>query len=150
VIPDTIPIRREADHHTHYIGRYSGRRQYLGFVVAAPGSETSPGSETRWYAVLHLFDKSGVYLETRHRLAGISSQPQRDVIRKAHLLLAELLEELPSRSYGNVKVRLFSTSIDGHPFGLIDTSEPDEHQERVELLPNGLAFFPPWDGTYDT
>jgi formate hydrogenlyase regulatory protein HycA len=53
-------------------------------------------------------------------------------------------------TYGNVKVGLFQVQIDGHTFGLVDASVPEEGYVSIHLLPNDLAFFEPWDGTYDT
>ena len=52
--------------------------------------------------------------------------------------------------YGDVKISLFQVQIDGHTFGLVDASEPEEGYLSIHLLPDDLAFFEPWDGTYDT
>ena len=49
----------------------------------------------------------------------------------------------------DVRVKLFSVEIDGHVFGMIDTSDP-ELGPRVTLEPNDFLFRPPWDGAYDT
>jgi hypothetical protein len=40
--------------------------------------------------------------------------------------------------------------IDGHILGLIDASDPDEDYEVIQLVPNDLAFYAPWNGEYDT
>ena len=61
-----------------------------------------------------------------------------------------MLSSLGEVSFEDVEVELFSIEIDGFTFGLVDGSEPDEGIIRVDLLPNDLAFFEPWDGEYDT
>ena len=83
--------------------------------------------------------------------AGTTADGERDVTKKAMRMLAELLMELGSYRYArSIKVKLFQTVIDGNTFGLIDASEPSEKYESVHLVPNDLAFFPPWTGEYDT
>ena len=48
-------------------------------------------------------------------------------------------------------MRLFSVEVDGQDLRtFVDASEPDKGVEEVELKPNYLVFFEPWDGTYDT
>jgi len=47
------------------------------------------------------------------------------------------------------RVKLLSVEIDGHVFGMIDTSDP-ELGPRVTLEPNDFLFSPPWDGAFDT
>jgi len=61
-----------------------------------------------------------------------------------------MIRSLGNVRYGHVRVQRFQVEIDGQTFGLVDASEPEEDYESIHLLPNDLAFFPPWDGTYDT
>jgi hypothetical protein len=39
---------------------------------------------------------------------------------------------------------------DGVRFGLLDVSHPERGGASAELYPQGLGFFPPFDGLYDT
>jgi formate hydrogenlyase regulatory protein HycA len=104
----------------------------------------------RWHAVLHRFDLAGVHQETKHFCAGVSADGEDKVIRSALKVLSEWLMDLRSIKYGDISVGLFKTEIDGRLFGLVDTSAPDEGIIQVTLWPNDLAFYPPWDGSYDT
>jgi hypothetical protein len=61
-----------------------------------------------------------------------------------------MIKRLGKVKYCDIKIGLFSTWIDGHRFGLIDSSVPKDAYVRLDLVPNDLAFFPPWDGYYDT
>ena len=58
----------------------------------------------------------------------------------------------PSPVIGDL-VRIARTWNDGGVFGLIDASRPEdgpEFAEQVLMVPTGLLFRPPWDGSYDT
>ena len=67
------------------------------------------------------------------------------MIARATAKLEELLSELESTMFDDVRIRLFQTVIDGQIFGLIDASEAG--WETVELQPNGLGFIFLWDPT---
>jgi formate hydrogenlyase regulatory protein HycA len=100
--------------------------------------------------VLHTFDKKGKHLNTEAWFAGTTASGERKAVEKAQAKLDEMVAALGKAKYGNIKVGLFQVQIDGHTFGLVDASEPDEGYESIHLLPNDLAFFKPWDGNYDT
>jgi hypothetical protein len=61
-----------------------------------------------------------------------------------------MIRKLGSISYCDITVQRFSVEINGNTFGLVNASIPKKRYRRIDLVPNGLAFFPPWDGTYDT
>ncbi|HJZ58297.1 MAG TPA: hypothetical protein VKE74_25365 [Gemmataceae bacterium] len=152
-IPDQIRIRYEAGYHTRFIGTYDrGRKQFMAFVVA---SFTTPTKRNRvqrkqWYAVLHTFDKAGNHLQTQASYAGDTTPGGEDaVVEKAQAKRTEMLESLGKYTLKDVRVKLFSVTIDGHRFGLEDTTD-DERGESVTLWPNDLFFTPPWNGTYST
>jgi hypothetical protein len=151
-VPQTIKILREKGYHTDQIGNYGDGNQFMGFVVAALPTPLPEDwqDHKRWYAVLHTFDRKGKHLNTEAWFAGTTASGERQAVEKAEARLAEAIASLGKVRYGNVKVGLFQVRIDGHVFGLVDASEPDEDYESVHLLPNDLAFFAPWDGTYDT
>jgi hypothetical protein len=153
MVPERILITREEDYHTDQIGQYGDRNQFMAFVVATVpriGESKDWGLQKRWYAVLHTFDKDGTHLETQTWFSGTTAEGERGAIERAEAKLEEMLSELGPIKLGDVNVKLFQTEVDGQTFGLVDASEPDEDYESIHLLPNDLAFFEPWDGTYDT
>lgn len=132
MIPHCIPIRREENYHTHYIGKYGTGLQYMGFPFYAEGNQKRP------IAVLHLLDEDGAH---------ISSQIwESESIDKAEKAMAEAITKLPNSRPSNISAQIFSVELNGTIFGLI----PRVDRPGVEYLPYGLGFFPPWDGTYDT
>jgi len=150
--PQSIKIRREEGYHTDCIGKYGDGSQFMGFVTATLPIPLPKNwqAKKRWYAVLHTFDKKGKHLNTEAWFAGTTASGERDAIEKARTRLDEMVSALGEVKYGNIKVGLFQVQIDGHTFGLVDASEPEEGYQSIHLLPNDLAFFAPWDGTYDT
>ncbi|MFB6818670.1 hypothetical protein ACFCV8_29430 [Streptomyces sp. NPDC056347] len=71
---------------------------------------------------------------------------------RARARLADLLDGLPGRAYGDIAVRPFRLTVDGVLFGLVVEAgeEADGADDRAELHPDGLGFRAPWDGLYDT
>ena len=151
-VPKTIKVAREEGYHTDRIGKSLDGNQFMGFVTATLPTPLPKKwqSHKRWYAVLHTFDKNGKHLNTEAWFAGTTASGEREAVEKAQAKLDQMIAALGKVKYGNVKVGLFRVQIDGHTFGLVDASEPDEGYESIHLLPNDLAFFEPWDGTYDT
>lgn len=151
-IPDLIPIMHEPDYHTGQIGRYADG-QFFACVTAAFPEGLQVGDDwpehKRWYAVLHRFDRDGHHQGSEVWYAGTTAQGEQDVIDRADRVLTGWLSELPQPTLGDIAVRLFSVEVDGIVFGLVDESD-DEYGEHVELYPNQLGFYPPWDGEYDT
>jgi formate hydrogenlyase regulatory protein HycA len=152
VVPQSIKIAREEGYHTDCIGKYGDGNQFMGFVTAAMPEPLPEDWEThkRWYAVLHTFDKEGKHLNTEAWFAGTTASGEREAVARAQAKLDQMIAALGKVKYGSVKVGLFQVQIDGHTFGLVDASEPEEDYVSIHLLPNDLAFFEPWDGTYDT
>lgn len=151
-VPKSIKIAREEGYHTDRIGKYGDGNQFMGFVTATLPMPLPKDwqSKKRWYAVLHTFDKKGNHLNTEGWFAGTTASGERKAVDKAQAKLDQMITALGKVKYGNIKVGLFQVQIDNHTFGLVDASEPDEDYESIHLLPNDLAFFAPWDGTYDT
>jgi len=151
-VPQIIKIVREAGYHTDLIGKSADGNQFMGFVTATLPTRLPKNwqSKKRWYAVLHTFDKKGKHLRTEAWFAGTTASGEQEAIKKAQARLDEMIAALGKVKYGNVKVGLFQEKIDGQVFGLVDASVPAEDYERIDLLPNNLAFFEPWDGNYDT
>jgi hypothetical protein len=151
-VPKSIKVNREEVYHTDRIGKSVRGNQFMGFVTATLPTPLPKKwqSHKRWYAVLHTFDKNGKHLNTEAWFAGTTASGEREAVEKAQAKLDQMITALGKVKYDNLKVSLFQVQIDGHTFGLVDASEPDEGYESIHLLPNDLAFFEPWDGTYDT
>jgi formate hydrogenlyase regulatory protein HycA len=147
VPPERIPIRYLPEfRHTDKIGTYADG-QFFGTVVAS-AVRRSFWEQRIWNAVLHYFDHDGAYVRTDLWSAGMQGRSDRKGIELATRKLERWLAELTAIKYGDITIRLFRAEMDGILFGLID--ESDEDGEHVELYPNGLGFYPPWDGYYDT
>jgi formate hydrogenlyase regulatory protein HycA len=151
-IPDRVPIAHEPDYHTNTIGRYDGG-QFFGSVTATLEDGTGGDDDwyryKRWYAVLHRFDAGGGHTGSDIWFAGTSEDEDGSIMR-AEQRLAGWLDGLPGRAFGDIEIRLFQVTVDGHVFGLVDGSEEYGGEDHAEFLPDTLGFDPPWDGLYDT
>ncbi|MFE7591459.1 hypothetical protein ACFU6K_18835 [Kitasatospora sp. NPDC057512] len=138
-VPEVIPISHRPDYRTDTIGRWQGGQFLASALCLGAG---------RYYAVLHRFDAAGRHLDSRIHPA--------DEAPQARLLLAEWLDALPGREYGDIAIAPFAVHVDGELFGLVredyEPDEVDDEEERVhfELYPDGLGFDAPWCGCYDT
>ncbi|AUP80970.1 hypothetical protein [Flavivirga eckloniae] len=145
--PELIPIMREEDYHTHYLGETENGNLFFGYetFVFSNGVPGADWENNRFeYALVYLFDKNGNHLETKHKLAGKTSEIS---IGKTSKLLNELLVDLGRLQFKDIKVKPFKSIIDGIEFGLI----PNEKCEMIELQPSStIAFGEPWNGEYDT
>ena len=154
-VPARIKIAREEGYHTDTIGRCDDGRQFMAFVVASMpvGTGRLPDDwrkHKRWHAILHTFDRFGNHLKSDIWTAGCSADGEQEMIRRAESRLSQMLAALGPIRYCDVSISHFRIEVDGRVFGLVDASVPEEGHESIRLLPNDLAFFPPWDGTYDT
>jgi hypothetical protein len=64
--------------------------------------------------------------------------------------LTEMLDALPGRTFGNIKIKPFQAEFQGVLFGLVDESEERDGEPWFELYPDRLGFSEPWHGAYDT
>jgi hypothetical protein len=152
-VPAGIPIAHEPGYHTDSIGALPDREeQVMAFVVASLPPRRGPDWRDHkwWYAVVHRFDRTGIHLETVARFAGRTADGEALVVQRAKTYLKELLGGLPPLRPQVVFAGLFNLEIHGRVFGLVDASEPEEDYEAIYLVPNDLAFQPPYDGSYDT
>ncbi|MBI3221336.1 MAG: hypothetical protein HYZ44_17630 [Bacteroidetes bacterium] len=147
MIPERIPILREEDYHTHFLGKTEDGRQFFGYetFVFPNGMPASDWEKHRnEYAVLYIFDKEGNHLVTNHWCAGTTSETNQPLVRKK---LEEMISELGNIEFSNIEVKPFQTVIDGVVFGLV----PNEEYDTVDLEPSStISFHEPWDGEYDT
>jgi hypothetical protein len=148
IFPDKLPISREEDYHTHYLGRVNDGRLFWGYVTFAFTQPYGDFDINEWqkyrneYAVLHTFDKQGRYIDTKHwSINNVEDKGQ------TYTKLQEFVAELGPVEYEDIEIELFQTTIDSITFGLI----PDIETESIELQPSStIAFQAPWDGQYDT
>ncbi len=132
MLPKKILVRREEGYHTNYIGKYADGQIFIGFPFFGGSSQTRP------LAVLHLLDSEG-------KLA-TSEIWETENIHEAEAELKKAIEGLPNAQYGDIETTTFEVALNGLTFGFI----PREDGACIEYLPYGLAFFPPWDGHYET
>ncbi len=152
-IPERIRINREEGYHTHFIGKFGGKCMFMGFTTATmpfPPTNTSRQEALRWYAVLHRFDEEGNHTGTEAWFAGVSAEGEAEVTQKAQHKLDEMIAALGKHRFCNIRIKLFSTQVDGQEFGLVKVMNEEEGTEEAHLLPNELFFAEPWDGEYDT
>ena len=146
-IPKRIPIKREEDYHTHYIGTTRDGRQFFGYetFVHLPRPDDADWTHFRKeYAVLYIFDKRGNHLTTKHWYAGTTAETSNTATTEK---VEEFIQELGPVTYTDIKVKPFQVVIDGHVFGLV----PSEKTGFVDLMPSfTIAFYSPWDGEYYT
>jgi formate hydrogenlyase regulatory protein HycA len=126
--------------------------KFMAFVVATIPTPLPHDwkNHKKWYATLHSFDENGKHLDTKATFTGLTADGEGLVFEKGEELLSKMLSSLGEVIFGDIEIELFSVEIDGYTFGLVDASEPEENIERIDLLPNDLAFFAPWNGEYDT
>ncbi|MET8980896.1 hypothetical protein ABZX85_35370 [Streptomyces sp. NPDC004539] len=152
-VPDVIPIRHEPDHYTRTIGRCRDG-QFLASVTAAFPEDWNDWSRDdslaakRWCAVLHRFDAAGRHLGSRIEFTGTSAEGEQRAVDAARRLLDAWLAGLPGLRYQDIAIAPFEVRFEGALFGLV--LEEDEDEVNAELYPEGLGFYPPWDGCYDT
>lgn len=145
--PELIPITREEDYHTHYLGETESGELFFGYetFVFPNGINSADWQNERLeYAVVYMFDKKGNHIETKYKCAGKTSHLP---IGETSRLLEELLKELSNLSFKNIQVKPFKTVIHGIEFGLI----PDTEFKMINLQPSStISFSAPWDGEYYT
>lgn len=132
MLPKSIPINRREDYHTDSLGCYGGNMQYMGFAFFVNDGQKRPIS------VLHLLDQKGNHIE--------SSIWETEKMNDAEKELAHAINALPKSKPGNVIVKPFKVDLNGIEVGLIARDDG----ECYNYMPYDLAFFPPWNGQYDT
>jgi hypothetical protein len=133
-LPQLIRIAYEPDFRTKYIGRYADGQFYAD-------QHGTPLDDDGITVMLHLFEHAG-----RHVRADIRPSVP---IELSDAVVATLIDELPDHAFGDIAIRLFEVDFQGSRFGLVDRSGA-ERGDSAELYPQGLGFFAPFDGLYDT
>jgi predicted DNA-binding WGR domain protein len=145
--PKLIRINHDDDLACH-VGKTKTGEQFFLTMPFAPAMGKDPGGS---YIALYLFDEYGAFKEAQIQ----QSRPTRS---EDQALIASLLQSLGDYRYTDIKVSPFATEAFGRRFGLIfdpgevgDDADDDEQSVWVTAEPgNYMAFYPPWDGDYDT
>jgi hypothetical protein len=133
-LPALIPVAYVPGYRTEDIGQHSGG-QFFGCTAA-----NRTGDRNRVTVALHLFGPDGSHVRTEFRPDTAPGD--------APAVLESLIGELSEVRHGDIAIRLFEITAYGRRWGMIDKSQ--EGWERAEIVPQGLAFYPPWNGEYDT
>ena len=138
--PESIAINHD-DYSAKHIGRTADGRQFFLTTPFVPG-----GHE---FIALYLFDNEGSLLEAKIDDLGLRNEVDNDAARA---LIETRLAELGDIAFGDIEVAPFELERFDTKFGLIATApEEDDEEWSVIVEPgNYMAFYPPWDGDYDT
>lgn len=143
--PDLIAINHD-DYHAEHVGRTVGGQQ---FFLTTPFAAAVGDDARREFIALYLFDAKGDLLEAR--IDDLGTREQADA-NQARALIKTRLEELGEFAFGNIEVAPFRVERFGVEFGLIPRApEAEDEKWWVTVEPGDyMAFYPPWDGDYDT
>ena len=150
-VPRLIPINHD-DYHAKHIGKTADGRQFFLTTPFVPAIGGNPGRE---FLALYLFDAKGELLEAQIEDLGVRQNPiLPGNVDEDHAasLLESWLSELGKVSFCNIKVAPFRLERFGIEFGLIPREPVDEDDHWWVTVEPGdyMAFYPPWDGDYDT
>lgn len=159
-LPKVIPVNHYPDYgYSKYMGTYGkasfpfGKRNQFWARVAAVfsnGNAEQAWEERKiWYAILHTFDSAGNHIETKTEKIGATADGESGVLDRAEKVMMSYIDSLDSVKYGNIAIRLFDVIVDGHKFGMLDSSS-EEYGDQTSMEPGDLVFYPPWTGDYDT
>jgi hypothetical protein len=143
-IPKRIPIALQEP--MDLIGTYVDG-QFWGHVVDEEKPCTSKDFEDNIYSMVHLFDKNGKFIQTKFEKTPKSSENAFEI---ACNTLDQMLSQLPKAKFQKIAIDLFEDEVDGMQIGLLDDSDDEDEEVKAVLIPEGLVFFPPWDGNFDT
>lgn len=140
-------IIKHDDYHAKYIGE-TGENQ---FFLTTPFVPARPDKEGCEFIALYLFDAFGKFIEAKVEKLGSRQDLDRDIAKAKY---DELLDSIKDPYFCDINIEPFSVEKFGVEFGLIpwDAEDVEEGEEApLEVQPgNYMAFFPPWDGYYDT
>lgn len=145
--PKLIRINHD-DHLARHVGKTRSGEQFFLTEPFAPRSARDPGGS---YIALYTFDAFGAFKEAKI-FPACPTQSEDDA------LIGSLLQSLGDYRFTDIKVSPFSTEAFGRRFGLIfdpgeegEDEDDDEESVWVTAEPGDyMAFYPPWDGDYDT
>jgi hypothetical protein len=146
--PKRIRINHD-DYYASLVGKTKDGRQFFITQPFVPGGND--------FVARYLFDKDGAFLDAKiHDLGSRDSDvlPGNALMDddRVETLQKEMLDELGEMKFGNIKVSPFEHDWNGVTFGLVaQAPEEDDDEWNVIAEPGDyMAFYPPWDGDYDT
>lgn len=131
------------DYHAQYVGKVSDGSQFFLTHPFAPEPGDKPGGS---YIALYIFDEFGILTEARIEQQGEVTQTQ------VAALTQLWLDSLGEYRFADINVAPFCVEKYDRQFGLIfDPEDEEELGSWVTVQPgDNMAFYPPWDGEYDT
>ena len=145
--PETILILHD-DYHAEHIGITKDQKQFFLTTPFVPTTGDEVGCE---FIALYYFDMKGKLLEAKIENLG----PRKNLDEnKAKAIYQNYLDELAGANFCDINISAFKIVKYDTEFGLIpidDEFVEDENDISLEIQPgNYMAFYPPWDGEYDT
>ena len=138
--PSTFPVKRD-EYHADLIGKLPDGTQFFITTPFCAAGGDDPGAE---FLAVFLFEPGGKFREARIDCFGPRAAMDEGIAKDR---LEERMAELNGAVFCDILVSPFSVQFEGTEFGLIAEQETG----GIELQPgNSMAFFPPWDGYYDT
>ncbi len=137
------------DYYAKFVGRTGDGRQFFVTQPFVPYGHD--------FVARYLFDGDGQFIEATIHDLGMRSTgglPGNALLNDsdAESLQQRLIDELAEVEFCDIRVAPFSHASHGITFGLI-AEPPEEEDEEWSVIAepgNYMAFFPPWDGEYDT
>ncbi len=156
-VPEKILILHD-DYHAKYIGKLADGSQ---FFLSSAFDPAIGGKLRREFVALFIFDDDGALIEDRIDDVGTLGEAiQANVLPgnkiQSHKMIDERLKQrlagLGDFRFDNIQIRPFEIERSGIQFGFIPLAPEEEDEDWcVEFHPgNFMAFYPPWDGEYDT
>ena len=152
-VPSHIPINHD-DYHAEFVGHTWDNRQFFLTNPFVPKLGNSPGRE---FLALYIFDADGNLLEAKIEDLGTRQTNEFPPGNKLDIhsnarLMRKWLTGLGDSSFGDIRIKPFRLERFGVEFGLIPQAPEEEDDDWSVIIEPGdcMAFYPPWDGDYDT
>ena len=150
--PKKIRINHD-DYYAEYVGHTADKRQ---FFLTNPFVPAMGGSNGREFLALYIFDAEGSLFDAKIDDLGVRENKILPGNKLDPSFVSSLIQtrlaELDKISFRDIKVAPFRVERFGREFGLIAHApeEPDEDWWVTAEPGDYMAFYPPWDGDYDT
>lgn len=146
--PKRIKIKPD-DYEANNIGKIADGRQFFLTCPFVPGTKSAPGTE---YVACYIFAAAGEFISAQIDALGVRGS---GTAEKRVMIVEERLKALGKTRRQSIKIVPFSIIKNDVEFGLIarPPEDPNDAEDHwwIEAQPgNYMAFYPPWDGDYDT
>ena len=146
--PKIIRVNRD-EFYANLVGKTQDGRQFFVTQPFVPYGND--------FVACYMFDENGAFVEAKIHDIGkrTSGQLPGNAISNDSNINAvqlEMLAELGDVDFTDIQICPFEYEYDGVVFGLIAQPPEDEDEEWTVIAEPGnyMAFYPPWDGEYDT